>query len=58
MNHLKCDAKTLHDCCGCGKFTSSHSEHYCDVYNKKVSEVSCNIGGNRVFDESGKRIDK
>ncbi len=57
MNKIECKGKAAQDCWNCGKYRSYHSEHYCSVYNKKVSEVSCGIGGNKVFDENGKRID-
>ena len=57
MVEIKCNGETAEDCLECGKHFSSHSLRYCMVKKKKVSEVSCSIGGNRTFDEDGKRID-
>jgi hypothetical protein len=57
MANIKCDGKTATDCWDCGKWRSSHSEHYDSYYDRKVSTVSCGIGGNRTFDDNGNRID-
>lgn len=57
MSKIECKLKTAQDCWSCGKYRSSHSEHFSKIHKQKVSEVSCNIGGNRVFDKNGKRID-
>ncbi len=56
MAEIKCDGKTFQDCLACNKYFSSHSLHYCRIHKKEVSEISCSIGGNRVFDDKGKII--
>lgn len=53
---IKCKGETAQDCWQCGRMFSSHSEHYCRTYKRKVSNVSCSIGGNRTFNEDGERI--
>jgi hypothetical protein len=52
----KCTGKTLGDCLDCGVFFSSHSLHYCRVEKMKVSTVSCQIGGNKKFNEQGDEV--
>jgi len=56
MKKEKCEAETESDCFDCGKMYSTHSLHYSSMYNRKVVEISCTIGGHRVFDETGMRI--
>ena len=51
---VKCNGKTAKDCWECGKYFSSTSSHYDSYYDCHIEEVSCCIGGNRVFkDEDG-----
>lgn len=50
---IECNGKTANDCWECGRYYSSHSLHFCRMHNKKVQEVTCDIGGNRTFDEDG-----
>lgn len=57
MVEIKCDGSTAQDCWECGKYFSSYSLHHCQIHKRKVSEISCSIGGNRTFDEDGKMID-
>jgi hypothetical protein len=53
---VKCNGKIANDCWKCGKYFSSHSEHYDTTYDKRVTEITCGIGGHRVFNEEGKII--
>ena len=58
MTHVKCNGNTVSDCWECRKYFSSHSSHYCDVYNKRIIEVTCSIGGHRVFEDDGNNTGK
>lgn len=53
---VECKGKTAQDCWNCGRWYSSHSLHYCRVEKQHVQEVTCSIGGHRVFNEEGERI--
>lgn len=53
----ECDKETHDACFDCGKYRSSHSEHYDSGYKQKVSTILCLKGdGYRVFNEEGERI--
>jgi len=52
----KCKGKDYSDCMKCGKYYSNHSERYDIVYGKRISEVTCCIGGYKVFDEDGNLV--
>lgn len=51
-----CTGKNEDDCNECQRWYSAHSLHYDAVYNKKVSEITCSIGGHKVFDEDGYEV--
>ena len=55
-NYVKCEGKTFSDCYSCGMYSSSHSLHYDHSKGKKVSEVTCGIGGTKYFNEDGEEI--
>lgn len=54
---VKCIGQNKDDCSECNIYSSSHSLHYDNYLKKKISEISCSIGGNRKFNEEGKRVD-
>lgn len=60
MVKINCNGETAKDCWECGKYYSSYSSHYCDIYDKRIVEINCSIGGNRVFEDNdnntGKRL--
>lgn len=49
MNKVTCNGKCAMDCFECGRYFSSHSSHYDSYYDCRVVEISCSIGGNRIF---------
>ena len=54
--HIKCTGKNADDCYECGQYFSLHSLHYDQSLKRKVTDISCSIGGNRQFDEDGNGI--
>ena len=55
---ISCIGKDYNDCVECGRYFSGHSLYYCQINKIKVSEITCSIGGNRTFNESGDWINK
>lgn len=55
------NCKTAKDCFDCGKYFSSHSSRYSEIYKTKVIEITCQICGHKVFEDNdentGKRMD-
>jgi hypothetical protein len=49
MVEIRCNGACAKDCFECGKYFSSHSSHYNRYYSCNVVEISCCIGGNRIF---------
>ncbi len=58
MVEITCNGKNRDDCYECNKYWSSHSLHYCTVEHKKISTITCSIGGDRIFDEDGNWINQ
>ena len=54
---INCNGTDIEDCFKCERMYSSHSLHYCIIYRQKITNINCSVGGSRVFDEKGKRID-
>ena len=55
-DYVKCKGKKYGDCLNCNRYFSTHSLHYDRQKQRKVSEISCSIGGNRYFDEDGNEV--
>ena len=51
-----CTGINIEDCCSCNRYYSIHSEHYSFSRKERVTEISCSIGGHKVFNESGESI--
>lgn len=49
MNNITCNGECAKDCFECGKYFSSTSSHYDSYYNCNIIEISCCIGGNKIF---------
>ena len=49
MVKINCSGKTANDCYKCNRYNSAHSSHYDKYYNCRVVEISCGVGGNRIF---------
>lgn len=60
MVAIKCNGNCAKDCYECRRYFSSHSSHYDSYYDRNIVEISCSIGGNRIFedndDNTGKRL--
>ncbi len=60
MNYIKCNGTCVKDCFDCNKYYSFHSSHYDSFYNRRIIEISCCIGGNRIYedndDNTGRRL--
>lgn len=60
MKYIECKGICAKDCWECGKYYSSHSSHYDTYYDKRIVEISCCIGGNRIYednaDNTGRRL--
>lgn len=53
-NKERCEGTCANDCFQCGRYFSSHSSHYDSYYDCRIVEISCSVGGNRIFkDEDG-----
>ena len=55
---VKCEGKTLEDCDRCNMWFAYTSEQYSEGYQMKVSQITCAIGGTRIFNEDGDIIEK
>lgn len=49
MKNKVCTGKTAKDCFECKKYYASHSSHFDTYYNCNIIEITCNVGGYRIF---------
>lgn len=55
---LKCNGKTENDCYKCGQYSSSDSLRFRKGQQEQTAEITCGIGGYRIFNKNGERVTK